>query len=235
VWRGHAPAAGWAAGERLATGSPELDRLLDGGLPRGRLSELTAGVSAGATTLAQHVVAGATAAGFAAWVDPGDAFDPASASAAGVKLARLLWIRPPDPAAAFATTEIVLHAGGFSVVLLDLLSLAADRGVGPRRDIHLRRGSQPARNPTQNQTHVWLRLVRAAEQSGSALVVLSRQGSPAAGSFSALRLQLAPARVLWDGSAGTPYLLDGLITRLSVLRNRFGSRHGELALRFALD
>ena len=80
--------------EQTAIGIPELDALLEGGLPLGAISELVGPPCSGRTTLAQSVLAGITAAGKAvAWVDTDDTLDPESAAAAGIDLSHQLWVR----------------------------------------------------------------------------------------------------------------------------------------------
>ena len=80
---------------RLApSGIPALDARLGGGFPRGQLSELVGPRSSGRTSLLLQMLAAATARGeLVALVDALDMFDVESAAAAGVDLARLLWIR----------------------------------------------------------------------------------------------------------------------------------------------
>ena len=64
------------------TGIPRLDARLGGGFPRGRLTELCGAPSSGRTSLATALLAETLARGaLAAWIDPADAFDPASAAA----------------------------------------------------------------------------------------------------------------------------------------------------------
>jgi recombination protein RecA len=76
------------------TGVTEVDALLEGGLPIGAISELAGPESSGRTSLALSFLAGITRMGsVAAWVDVSDAFDPASAAAAGADLAHVLWVR----------------------------------------------------------------------------------------------------------------------------------------------
>lgn len=76
------------------TGVVEVDALLEGGLPRGAITEMVGPESSGRTSLALSFVAGLTRQGYvAAWVDGSNTFDPESAAAAGVDLARLLWVR----------------------------------------------------------------------------------------------------------------------------------------------
>jgi recombination protein RecA len=77
-----------------ATGNEEIDELLDGGLPLGAITEMAGPESSGRTSVALSFVARMTlAARVCAWVDVADMLDPESAAAAGVDLARLLWIR----------------------------------------------------------------------------------------------------------------------------------------------
>lgn len=67
---------------------------MEGGLPVGAISELTGPECSGRTSAALAFVARLTqATKVCAWVDVADALDPMSAAAAGVDLARLLWVR----------------------------------------------------------------------------------------------------------------------------------------------
>jgi recombination protein RecA len=76
------------------TGVPQVDALLDGGLPIGAITEMVGPESSGRTSLALSFVAGLTRWGsVAAWVDVSNTLDPESAAAAGVDLSRLLWVR----------------------------------------------------------------------------------------------------------------------------------------------
>src|ERR1700677_1088068 len=94
------------APELIPTGTPELDALLGGGIPRGNITEITGASTTGRTSLALSILARATGQGaVCAWVDVQDAFDPETASAYGIQLERLLWLRaggldmqpPPQP------------------------------------------------------------------------------------------------------------------------------------------
>src|SRR6266496_4599791 len=84
------------APEMVSSGVPALDKLI-GGLPRGCLTEICGAASSGRTTLLLAALAAATRRGeFCAVVDASDALDPQSATAAGVDLERLLWVRCGD-------------------------------------------------------------------------------------------------------------------------------------------
>jgi hypothetical protein len=130
-----------------------LDRLLDGGLPRGRLVELVGRRSVGRLSALLTVLAAVTATGeSAALVDLGDGLDPRTAADAGVDLERLLWVRPRRTREALAAAEILLE-GGFPVVVVDLGPPPVTGGRGVEAG--------------------WLRLARQAQERRAALLVAS--------------------------------------------------------------
>lgn len=76
------------------TGIETLDELLKGGLLVGAISELVGPECSGRTSVALSFLARITQAGkVCAWIDVSNALDPVSAAAAGIDLARLLWVR----------------------------------------------------------------------------------------------------------------------------------------------
>ena len=181
---------------RLPVGIAALDALLDGGLPRGHLSEIVGGPSSGRTAVLHALLAATTRAGaVAALVDLPDALDPPSLARAGAVLERILWVRPPAPRLALQCAELILAAGGFAVVALDLDRVAPGRPV-PRA--------------------AWLRLAQAARGAAAAGVVLGRRRQT--GAAAALALRLHARRVRWNDR-----LLDGLATTATVSRSRFGA------------
>ena len=125
----------------LSSGLRALDELLGGGWPRGQVSEAHGLASSGRTGLALAGVSALTRKGaLAAWVDPLDRFSPASASDAGVDLARLLWLRGPRPGGlsrALAATDVLLGSSLFDLVVLDLAGVPrADLGRLPHTTWH---------------------------------------------------------------------------------------------------
>ncbi len=191
------------------TGLPELDRLLGGGLPRGRMAEIAGPPGAGRTTLALSLLAQATRRGEAvALVDPGDAFDPLSARATGADLHRLLWIRAPRLDLALRSTERILEAGGFALVVLDLGGPLLPAHRGDRR----KRGASTRILPPEA---AWARLQRAASAGGSALVVVVPERLP--GSRAAVALELEPGPVRFSPS---PPWLEGREIRVLPARLR---------------
>lgn len=183
---------------RLGTGVAALDAVLDGGVPRGRLSEIAGAPSSGRTALMCALLAAATRGGeVTAVVDLPDALHPESLCAAGVDLGRVLWVRPPSVRVGLRCAELVLAAGGFGLVVLDL-------GVPGVLRLPM---------------HVWPRLARAAGQAGGALVVLAPQR--VVGSFAAVSVTLTRQPPRW--SRGTWRMFEGLAARAVVERNRHGA------------
>src|ERR1035438_2631337 len=106
------------APEMLPSGIREVDEAT-GGLPRGCLTEIVGPASSGRTSLLLSILAQATArAEICALVDAEDAFDPASAAAAGVRLERLIWVRSRSAESALKDSDLLIHGGGFGVVVL---------------------------------------------------------------------------------------------------------------------
>jgi hypothetical protein len=181
---------------RLCTGIPALDSILDGGLPRGALTEITGPVSSGRTALMGALLASATRqAEVTAVVDFPDALHPESLERVGADLRRVLWVRPSSMQTGLKCADLILGAGGFGLVVLDLCDAALHRFP----------------------LHVWPRLVRVTKQSRAATVVLARQ--QVAGSFAALSMILTHRRTLW-GSRDP--LFDGLTVHVAVARNKSG-------------
>jgi recA bacterial DNA recombination protein len=187
-------AAPWSetSQERLApTGCADLDAALGGGLRRGHLSEIAGPPSTGRTTLAAQMLAAATARGeAAALVDACDTFDPASADAHGVDLARLLWVRETgDPARALKAFSLVLQAGGFGLVLLDF----ADVPVAAIR-----------RFPWTT----WMRVARIVEGSDTAALVIGSERI--ARSPGGVTVALESSAAQWSGRGSRARLFRGV-------------------------
>ncbi len=182
---------------RLSSGLEAIDALLNGGVPQGRISELLGPLSSGKTSLLLALFTAATRRGdVVACVDLADALHPESVVGAGTDLQRVLWVRPRSLTDGFRCTELLLQAGGFALVAFDL---------GTCR-------------PRPQRSHVWPRLLRAAEQSHTALLVLAPQR--VAGSFAMLSLNMQPRSPLWQRGAWP--LFAGFHPSLVIARNKLG-------------
>ncbi len=116
-------ASGGAAPATLPTGFPELDELLGGGLPAGRITTLRSGPTSGATTIAHTIVATAQRAErVPVYVDAAHCYDPATGARVGVDFDRLTIVCPEDPVEALAVATTLARSGGFDLLVFDSLS-----------------------------------------------------------------------------------------------------------------
>lgn len=207
VLRGETPSP---APRRRPTGLPDVDALLEGGFPEGRLSEIAGPAGSGRTSLALAFLARITAGdGLAALVDAADAFHPPSAVASGVVLDRLLWVRPRDLRGALHSAEQVLAAGGFAGVLLDLAGCGVAAGGGA----------------SGIPTAAWPRLRRSAAACSTALVVMAPRRL--AGTFADLAVALEEGQPRFLPG---PAWLSGMESRLCLVRSRSGPDGGTLSV-----
>jgi hypothetical protein len=187
------------APEMVSSGVPEVDRAT-GGLPRGCLTEIFGAASSGRTSLLVAILAEAAAREEAcALVDAEDAFDPASAAAAGVRLNRLLWVRCRHNAEhALQAADLLVQGGGFGLVAMDF-------------------GDTPPATARRISLTSWFRLRRAVEYTPTVLLAVARQPNVKTCAF--LMLECAREAAAWTGMAHGR-LLRGM--RVQVSRRKPG-------------
>lgn len=182
--------------ESIPTTLAPFDALLGGGLPRGKMVELTG--RRGRFSIVMSALAAATSMGEAAvLVDLGDHLDPQVAEANGVDLGRLLWIRPKTLKQAVMSVEMIA-ATGFQLVALDA-------GLPPLRGRRVPDAS-------------WVRLARTAEAHGSALLVSTPY--PLTGTASEAVVTSAKSRAKWLGGGKAPRVLEGIEIDLALEKHR---------------
>lgn len=232
---------------RLPCNLIPADAITGGGIARGRISEIIGRAGSGKTSLAAAFVASATWRGeVAAWIDSATAFDPESMAQAGVDLSRVLWVgagadydgtaadswkgRGGELKRVLRAAEMVLEAGGFGLVVMDL-------------EGHERQLAQSTA----------LRIARLAERSGASMLVLARYRM--CGTFAALCLNLGCKGALFSASSRHPIrlvrapatgrgtsagragaaLFDGLAIEAEVMRNKLGDSGARLSWRALAD
>jgi hypothetical protein len=160
---------------RIPSGIPRID------LPRGTLSEIYGPASSGKTAMVFAALARATRLPeCCVLIDAGNSFDPVSGSEAGIDLNQLLWIRCGTNAEhALKATDLVVQAGGFGMVVLDL------EGV-------------PARQARRISLASWFRLRHTVEKTNTALVVVEQELN--AGSCSTLQIETRRADLRFQGA-----------------------------------
>ena len=167
--------------EVVSTGIPSLDAVV-GGLPRGAMTEICGPPCSGRTSLLLSALAARTGEGEAcALVDARDSFDPGLASAAGVALEKLLWVRCQNADQALRAADLLIQGGGFGLVAVDLSDVA------PKivRYVPL---------------NAWFRFRRAVEDTPTILMVIEQEANAKTCASLVLRLKARPAE--WSAAAG---------------------------------
>jgi hypothetical protein len=106
-----------AAIDGIPTGIEALDRLIGGGFPKGAITVITGLSGAGRMSLAGKVLAEKTARNHpVAWIDATGTLYPPALESLGVRLSRLLMIRPPEGRAMYAMHQIA-ESGVFQAIV----------------------------------------------------------------------------------------------------------------------
>jgi hypothetical protein len=142
----------------LASGIPDLDRMLSGGFPRGALVTLEG--AAGRWAIVARLLASATCRGLAAVIDSGSLYPP-DLVVAGVAIERLLVVPAAAPVAIARAADILMRSRACGLVVLD---------------------APPLRSA------IWGRLSGLAHKHGAVLVVISGRVPPELAAVSELRL-----------------------------------------------
>lgn len=151
------PVATRKPGGAVATGVAAIDNALGGGLPTGRLTEITSPHpgSGGQLLLCQLLLTMRAARQRVALVDAMDGFTPESVPDDALR--HLVWVRPKGLSDALVATDVLVRDGNYGLVALDL------RGIAERELQSTPKG-------------VWHRLHRAAEDQPTAVLVQTTVG-----------------------------------------------------------
>jgi hypothetical protein len=143
-----------ASTARLVTGLPIFDEILEGGLTKGAITELTSTApNAGTASIIAALLQRACRDNFfLALVDGHDSFDPQSIGR--LPLRNLLWIRCHNASEAMRATDLVLRDGNFPLVILDLV-------LNPIAELR------------KVPSSYWYRLQRLVEPAPTALLALT--------------------------------------------------------------
>lgn len=104
----------------LTTGIYSIDKVLGGGLPRGRVIELYGNEASGKTSFALQVIVEAQKSGLkAAYIDIEHAFSMEYARSLGVNVEELYFSQPDSAEAAFDILSTLAQTGEFAIIVLD--------------------------------------------------------------------------------------------------------------------
>jgi len=188
-----------AAVATLPTGITLLDEVLQGGLPRGRLTELVARGTAGQETLAASILQQAQQGHNAvAWIDSAGNIPLDLLAARGVAVDRLLVLRPDGPEQTLSLLRDVMTERSITATIYPLGGLAEHELL-----------DRPLAS--------WL---PALEQSQGVLVMLlnlAELPGPMFSFYASLRLHLV--HQAWHYEEGR---VTGYRTRVTVLKNKLG-------------
>ncbi len=216
---------------RLSTTFPALDAALSddartpGGIPAGRLTELSGPATSGKVTLAAKVLAAAHAErrALVAWVDVSRTCDPDYLHRCGLDLDRLLVVHPEDAADALAITLRLVENNTLVALVFDSLS-----DLPPRHDAQSA-GLLERLAAVVVRTRTAVLLLAEGEagpraQGGQALAPL------ALAHLAALRLHLTRER--WLKQYGD---VRGYEVQVEILKHRFGHEGGRVPIRIAFN
>jgi recombination protein RecA len=187
---------------RIPTSFPALDAALQGGWPRGRISELCGPVTSGKLTLAAKAIATlhqADAQALTAWLDTARTCDPDYLHRCGVDLHRLLVVHADTLTDALALLLHLVESNTLGFLAVDALP------IGPGADATL--------------SAALARLVPLVARTATAVLFLSETPAtyPALAHAAAVRVHLRREQWLMRGPD-----VRGYAGRAEVIKNRFG-------------
>jgi recombination protein RecA len=213
-------------------GTDTFNRALSGGLPRGQVSEVVGPSSSGRTSLAWAAMAAATLRGESvALIDTFDRFDPPTAHACGIELARLLWVRGQavskttvavDPAwlpgvravngpgtflervidRAIKAVNLVVQSGVCTLVVLDFIDV-------------------PAAALRRLPASTWFRIERAIEGGDTAVLILGAMPIARSAGGRSIHLGGDTTRVVWKGDHDRARRVVGVRSRAAIAAARW--------------
>jgi hypothetical protein len=178
--------------EFLATGVSMFDDVA-GGIPRGAMTEIYGPASSGKTSFLHTFITTATLQGeFCALVDAANSFDPHSCARADLR--RLLWVRCTDAVQALKSCDLLVHSGGWGVIILDL-------------------GDIPPPTVRRLPISYWYRFRRSVENTPTAFLVI--ESEPFVKNCAAMTVEIPGGRSVWSGRHRDFKLLRGVNVRVA--------------------
>src|SRR6185369_14165055 len=132
-------------------------------------------------------------------------FDPLTGNAAGIALDKLLWVRCQNIDQALQAMDLLIQAGGFGMVAVDLSDI-------------------PTRTVRQVPLNAWFRFRRAVEDTPTILLMLEQESHAKTCASLVMRLEAGAAQwvVASEKSQFYPFakLLRGFFVHSNLVRSR---------------
>jgi hypothetical protein len=159
-------------------------------VPRGAITEIYGPATSGKTSFLHTFLGMATLQGeFCALVDATNSFDPIAAASLNSDPTRLLWVRCINAVQALKSADLLVHSGGWGVIVLDL------DDISPQTVQKL-------------PISYWYRFRRAVENTPTAFIVLEKE--PFVKNCAAMMLEIPSAKPVWSGRHKDFKLLSGI-------------------------
>ena len=157
--------------ERLSTGIKELDEILGGGIPYGRVVELYGNEGSGKSTIAIHIVASCqkTYKKKVAYIDSEHSLNPEYAKTLGVNLENVEFSQPDYGEQALEIVENLTRSGDIGVIIID--SVAA---LTPQAEIEGEMGDMQIGLQARLMSKAMRKLVAIANQTGTILIFINQ-------------------------------------------------------------
>ncbi|MFY9719807.1 MAG: hypothetical protein WAK16_09180 [Candidatus Cybelea sp.] len=188
----------------VATAIPELDRLLEGGLPSGAVATLEG--TTGRWSLAAGLVAATTRRGLVAILNDGTLYPPSLAEA-GACLERVLVVPARKALQIARAVDILLRSRICRLVVMPAVAL---------RDV------------------IWTRLASLAHRGGVLLLVMAARAGAALSAVAELRLHCGLERILMRGKRGLWGSFTGFVLSVDLRKHKHALLGRRAVLRAAL-
>jgi recombination protein RecA len=207
---------------RIPTTFSELDAVLDGGLPQGRITEISGPATSGKLTLVSKAIASAQHLDrqtLAAWIDPSCTCDGDYLHRCGIDLQRLLVVHPATLADAFVA---LLHLAESNTLAL----LAVD---GPPAGV-----AAPRLSPADDAAFAatLARLTTILTGTATAIVFLTEPQHPLPALAHAAALRIVLQHEQWITRNGD---IRGYVGRAEIVKNRLGAAGARVPVRIVFN
>lgn len=220
----------------ISTGVLGIDLAIGvGGIPRGRVTEVSGPASSGKTSLALHIVAEAQKIGLVcAYIDAEQALDVTYAAALGVNIDDLFISQPSSGEEALSIAEIWMMTGDVGIIVVDSVDCLVPQAIidgemgDQRPGLHAKMMSQALRKmvPTVRKSNAALLFINQIRKNIMQTYGASEftPGGAAIPFYASLRMDVRRVTAIKDGKEEQ----TGNRTKLKTVKNKVSVPHKEV-------